>query len=162
SSVDSYTASLGTLNSGSSQTAGSITLPAANFNGLASITFRIVGSGTELVGGGATGSSGTGGPSSFVVNGTVTANGPTLVLGNNGTQTGTQNITGNTTGNVIAKSQVVVSGATASISSMVFHSVSTSTYVPADIDHFRLYRSTSSTYDGNSATPTGTVVATVA
>jgi hypothetical protein len=71
SSVDAYASSLGTYTPAcSGQQAGSVTLPASGFNGLTSITFRVVGSTTGCSATFA--STGTGGPSAITVNGAVT------------------------------------------------------------------------------------------
>jgi len=71
SSVDAYASSLGTYTpSCSGQQAGSVTLPSSGFNGLTSITFRVVGSTTGCSSTFAPG--GTGGPSAITVNGAVT------------------------------------------------------------------------------------------
>ena len=70
SSVDNYTVSLGTLNSScSGQQDNMITLPATGYNDIISITFRIVGIQTgcsSTIAG-----TGTGGPSSIIINGTA-------------------------------------------------------------------------------------------
>jgi hypothetical protein len=71
SSIDAFASSLGTYTPAcSGQQAGSLTLPASGFNGLTSITFRVIGSTTGCSGTFASG--GTGGPSAITVNGAVT------------------------------------------------------------------------------------------
>jgi hypothetical protein len=73
SSVNGYSASLGTLstNCPTGQVANTITLPATEFNGLSSITFRIVGIQSACGASSTFGSAGTGGPSSIIINGTT-------------------------------------------------------------------------------------------
>jgi hypothetical protein len=72
SNVDNYASPLGTLATSCSSTSSTtITLPSTVFNGLSSITFKIIGVQTGCSG--TFGSGGTGGPASITINGTATA-----------------------------------------------------------------------------------------